>query len=162
MDKLHNWVNTLLIVGVAVLVLVGNQSAEPLVQLGGGTRFPSGISADSTSPSSGEVRGTTLTITGATTLTGETTLGNCGTATWNPASLASSSVDGINEASTDIALTGAALGDVCFGSLDSATSTSAVFLCNISGTATGTITLLNTGTGALDLATGTAKVCYFD
>ncbi len=33
-----------------------------------GTRFPNGISADSTSPSSGEVRGTTLTSTGAATL----------------------------------------------------------------------------------------------
>lgn len=51
----------------------------------GGTRFPSGISADSTSPSSGEVRGTTMTstglatlasasVTGATTLTGAATL----------------------------------------------------------------------------------------
>jgi len=30
-----------------------------------GTRFPNGISVDSTSPSAGEVRGTTLTITGA-------------------------------------------------------------------------------------------------
>lgn len=30
-----------------------------------GTRFPNGISADSTSPSAGEVRGTTFTLTGA-------------------------------------------------------------------------------------------------
>lgn len=42
--------------------------------LGGGTRFPNGISTDSTSPSSGEIRGSTLTITGAQTLTGATTL----------------------------------------------------------------------------------------
>lgn len=34
----------------------------------GGTRWPSGISADGTSPSSGEVRGTTLTITAASTV----------------------------------------------------------------------------------------------
>ena len=33
-----------------------------------GTRMPNGISADTTSPIAGEVRGTTLTITGATTL----------------------------------------------------------------------------------------------
>lgn len=38
--------------------------------LGGGTRFPNGISADSTSPSAGEVRGTTLTITSLATLSG--------------------------------------------------------------------------------------------
>lgn len=35
-----------------------------------GTRFPNGISADSTSPSAGEVRGTTLTVTGQTDLQG--------------------------------------------------------------------------------------------
>lgn len=39
--------------------------------LGGGTRFPNGISADNTSPSSGEVRGTTLTTTGAVSIGGE-------------------------------------------------------------------------------------------
>lgn len=35
-----------------------------------GSRFPNGISADSTSPSAGEVRGTTLTATGAATVGG--------------------------------------------------------------------------------------------
>jgi hypothetical protein len=40
-----------------------------------GTRFPNGISADSTSPSAGEVRGTTLTITEAVTIGGISTLG---------------------------------------------------------------------------------------
>jgi hypothetical protein len=39
-----------------------------------GTRFPNGISADSTSPSAGEVRGTTLTSTGAATVGGDLTL----------------------------------------------------------------------------------------
>ena len=38
-----------------------------------GTRFDNGLSADSTSPVAGEVRGTTLTITGASTLTGTST-----------------------------------------------------------------------------------------
>jgi len=51
---------------VLVAVLVGGNQPEQL----GGTRFPSGISADSTSPISGEVRGTTLTVTGAVTATG--------------------------------------------------------------------------------------------
>lgn len=45
------------LVGGALQLVGDNQSAL------GGTRFPSGLSADSTSPSSGEVRGTTLTIT---------------------------------------------------------------------------------------------------
>lgn len=39
-----------------------------------GTRFPHGISADSTAPSTGEVRGATLTMTGAATLGGLATL----------------------------------------------------------------------------------------
>ena len=52
------------IIGGFVGGLVGNQSGN----LGAGTRFPNGISADSTSPSAGEVRGTTLTSTGAATL----------------------------------------------------------------------------------------------
>ena len=63
----HNWVNTLLIVAVGILVLVGgNQPGQ------GGTRYPSGLSADSTSPSAGEVRGTTLTTTGLATLSSAT------------------------------------------------------------------------------------------
>ena len=39
-----------------------------------GTRYPHGISADSTSPSTGEVRGATLTTTGAATIGGAATL----------------------------------------------------------------------------------------
>jgi hypothetical protein len=58
--------------GLMVLMfggLVGNQSDDGI----GGTRFPSGLSADSTSPSTGEVRGTTLTVTGAATISGAIT-----------------------------------------------------------------------------------------
>lgn len=47
--------------------------------LGAGTRFPNGISADTTSPTAGQVRGTTLTITGAGTI--GSTLGITGAAT---------------------------------------------------------------------------------
>lgn len=65
MNKIHEWVNTLLIAVVLILVLVGaNQSAEPK-NIGAGTRMPNGISADSTSPVAGEVRGTTLNFSGA-------------------------------------------------------------------------------------------------
>jgi hypothetical protein len=39
-----------------------------------GSRFPNGISADSTSPSAGQLRGTTLTTTGAATVGGAFTL----------------------------------------------------------------------------------------
>jgi len=64
------------LIGGFVGGLVGNQSDY----LGSGTRFPSGLSADGTSPIAGEVRGTTLTITGAQTLTGATTLSSTLTA----------------------------------------------------------------------------------
>lgn len=53
----------------AVVALVGGKS-QSVGQ--SGTRFPSGLSADTTSPVAGEVRGTTLTITGAATLSGAT------------------------------------------------------------------------------------------
>lgn len=81
-NNIHNWVNTALIVLVGILVLVSNQP-DPT----GGTRFPNGLSADGTTPSAGQVRGTTLlstgavtlqstlAVTGATTLTGTTTGG---------------------------------------------------------------------------------------
>lgn len=46
----------------------GNVNGEGDTLGASGTRFPHGISADSTSPSAGEVRGTTLTITGAATI----------------------------------------------------------------------------------------------
>lgn len=78
MKNIHEWVNTGLIVLVVVLVLVGgNQSAAFGAT---GTRFPNGISADTTSPSAaGNIRGTTFTLTGAATL-GGLTVGTNGTA----------------------------------------------------------------------------------
>lgn len=84
---------------------------------------------------------------------------SCNTASWNPLSIGTSSVN-IAATSTDIALTGAVVGDTCSGSLTSATSSAARIQCTITGNATATLGLLNTGTAALDLATGTAKVCY--
>jgi len=39
-----------------------------------GTRFPNGLSADTTSPVAGEVRGTTLNVTSTSVLTGDVTL----------------------------------------------------------------------------------------
>lgn len=71
MDKLNKWltpVNTILIAGLLFVVLVGgNQSASFGAT---GTRFPNGISADSTSPVAGELRGTTLTLTSNAAVSG--------------------------------------------------------------------------------------------
>lgn len=64
-----------LIVSTGVALVGGNsQSQVEDNRVGAGTRFPNGISADNTSPSAGEVRGTTLTTTGAATLGGAATL----------------------------------------------------------------------------------------
>ena len=91
--------------------------------------------------------------------TKETTF-SCATASWNPGSLATSTIT--NATSVDIALPGAVVGDLCQGSFTSATSTSIAVDCNIAATATGTMQLTNLGitNAAIDLATGTAKVCY--
>ncbi len=57
-----------LAVALLVVAMVGGNN-QPQPQLGAtGTRFPNGLSTDSTSPVAGEVRGTTLTITGAGTI----------------------------------------------------------------------------------------------
>lgn len=66
-----------LVIGLFGLVGGNNQSDQILerldrvesMNLGGGTRFPNGISADTTSPSgAGNIRGTTLNMTGTTTI----------------------------------------------------------------------------------------------
>ncbi len=64
------------IVAVLVVMVFGAGSNDPVSIDLGGTRFPNGISADSTSPTSGQVRGTTLLSTGAVTL--QSTLGVTG------------------------------------------------------------------------------------
>lgn len=59
----------------AITALVVTFGADLLVgdnqDFGGGTRFPNGISADTTSPNAGEVRGTTLTTSGNIAVSGE-------------------------------------------------------------------------------------------
>jgi hypothetical protein len=84
----------------------------------------------------------------------------CNTATWNAPSLGTSSVT-LAATSTDIALTGAATGDLCVGSLTTATTSLALVGCHISANATATITVVNKSAAALDLDSGTARVCYF-
>jgi len=83
----------------------------------------------------------------------------CATATFNPGSLSTSTIG--NATTTDIALTGAVMGDTCAASLTSATSSALAVSCGITGTATATIEVENLGTtnAAIDPATGTAKVC---
>lgn len=107
-----------------------------------------------------------LTVVGMTNSSG-TTIGSgtliskykCVTATWNPGSLGTSSVT-LAATTTDIALSGAVTGDLCLGSLTTATTSAAGISCVITASGTSTIRAINYGTGALDLDSGTAKVCY--
>lgn len=56
------------LIAIAIIAVLGLFMPLKDVSFGAtGTRYPNGISADSTSPSAGQVRGTTLTITGAST-----------------------------------------------------------------------------------------------
>lgn len=61
---------------LAVLGQVSGQPVAPTEELnvGGGTRFVNGLSTDTTSPSAGEVRTTTLTVTSSAALTGTVTV----------------------------------------------------------------------------------------
>lgn len=84
---------------------------------------------------------------------------SCATATWNPPAIGTSSV-ALAATSTDIALSGSVVGDTCSASLSSATSSDARLGCVIAANATATLQVQNLGSASLDLATGTAKVCY--
>lgn len=103
----------------------------------------------------GPANTTSLKVNSGTAITGR----SCNTVSWNPPAVGPY-VAATSSTSTDILLTGAVLGDLCSASLTSATSSAADISCNVSATGTSTISLYNTGTIALDLATGTAKVCY--
>ena len=154
-------ITTIVVLGAVFFVarLVGNQSADTLGASGGITRFPNGGIAARylklTTSANTATAGTagTFSVGGGT----EIDLYRCGTATWNPGSIATSTF--AQATTTDIAITGAALGDVCIASLTSSTSTLAQLTCAITATATSTIQLVNLGEVALDLASGTARVC---
>lgn len=150
-------VAALVLAGVALVAVVNKDG----IKLGGITNFDEvdvtdGYRVDNTTIINGSgVHLGTLGVAGT-----DVTLGTCATATWNPGSVATNTLAAVT--STDIALSGAAVGDVCLAALTSATTTDAQLTCTITGAATGTIQLVNLGTGALDLATGTASVCYFN
>lgn len=167
LNKLLSYLTPILVVVVILLLLFGNRGFSG-VAVGGDTNFDSmdvsdGYKVDGTSVINGNgvfvgaINGTQIQLDSGTTF-GEL---NCATATWNPDPIATSTTDGAASVATDIALSGAAMGDMCWASLTSATSPAADVRCNITGTATSTIILYNIGNTTLDVATGTARVCYF-
>src|SRR5258708_7509844 len=68
---------------IAIVLAIGSYYFPQGANLAGstGSRFPSGISADATSPTAGQVRGTTLTTTGAATFGGTVTVTTTNAAT---------------------------------------------------------------------------------
>jgi len=155
---------------VGVNYLTGLGGSDILGSSGRGSRFPNGISADTTSPSTGEVRGTTLTITGTSTVQSvamgsnfSETLTFTAAATTTPGGLFSIQNTGTDRVCTDFELyvyTGAG-SEACQMTYEVSTSTSASAWSNLSGSiiasttpATSTTFLLNdtnhTGTNTND------------
>ncbi len=64
---------TALVVVVVALFMVGGNSQSGSNLGATGTRFPNGVSANTTSPVTGELRGTTLTVDTTATFTGDVT-----------------------------------------------------------------------------------------
>ena len=128
-----------------------------------GTRFPNGLSADSTSPIAGEVRGTTLTVTGAATI--GSTLGLTGVATFDggitmSSSFATSSEGAATYTAANITGKNTILHNAT-GALTAtlpATSTLTSFVPNTGDRVS--IVLVNIGAGALTLAGGTGMNVY--
>lgn len=63
-EKTKEWSGVVALLAIILMLLFPSGGDN----LGAGTRYPNGLSADSTSPTAGQVRGTTLTSTGAATL----------------------------------------------------------------------------------------------
>lgn len=103
MNFIKEWSGT---VALIAIVLVLGFSSSPSFGASG-TRFPNGVSADTTSPITGEVRGTTLTITGASTLTGALTLSSTLSAISGVTSLATTSVESFTQGGDHCTLTDA-------------------------------------------------------
>ena len=162
MDKIHNWINTGLIVLVGVLVLVGG-SLSGSDQLGGATRFPhgyldtaDGYYVDGTAVISGSGYVTTNSFTLGTSGTAITGLKCVSDTAFNPATVASST-----PATATTSLTGVALGDFVFATI--ATSTQGLELYAYASATNVATYILSNPDGDLatvDLATTTLKICY--
>ena len=153
---------TLIIGGAIVLSLlvgfyIGSISAKRVL---GGTTAATWTAANLVSNGTLDVAAT-ATFSGATVLgSSGTAISNykCATGTWDPGSIGTSTL--LFTTSTDIALTGAVMGDTCKGSFSTTTTNGIKVECGITGTATGTLFLTNWSAAAINLGSGTAKVCY--
>lgn len=72
-----------MIIAILALGYGVTHSSSPPSQGGNGSRFPNGLSADTTLPNAGQLRGTTLTITGASSFGGGTSIASAYNGTCN-------------------------------------------------------------------------------
>ncbi len=157
-----------LVAGLVGLVL----PRYSIPSLGGVTRSDFGTTgrlyADIINSTTSATFAGTFAVTGATTLTGETTLGNCGTASYTiPALSPTFSQVGATTATTSVTVTGSALGDVALVSNNSSTQALAFYgvsqsaVISAAGTA---VVMFTNGSIATSTAvqTSTITVCYFD
>lgn len=148
---------TKIVAWVAILVALAALGTVVLTNggptLGGTTNFDSlSLSEDLTVTDAATVG--SLTLDTGSTINEH----NCGTNTaYDPPSLAN-----LATTTKDVAVTGAAVGDLCIASLSSATGTEPYVLsCNITGSATATVSILNTSGLTVNNPTGTLRACYF-
>lgn len=167
MNKILTVINTILIVTIGLVVLIGGQSAP---EVGSGTRYPNGISADSTAPSAGEVRGTTLTVTGASSLSGaltgtsgsfSSTLGVTGTSTLATTTITDLTVSGAAALQSTLAVTGASTIAALTASGTSTLATTTATLFSVSGAGTFSSTLGVTGAVTLSSTLGVSGAATF-
>jgi hypothetical protein len=136
---------------------VGGKSSQSLNLGQSGTRFPNGISADSTSPIAGEVRGTTLVVTGTSTV------GSVGSAISKMISGTFTSTSCIGPASIGIyasaqygcSVAGVVSGDRVFISLASTTNTTVFQYFATASTTAGKLDIGLTNVSTTTVATAT-------
>ena len=114
----------------------------------------------------GDVSSTAAINIGALALDGgsEIAESSCGTGTYTFGSVASSgnATTGLNATTTQLNVTGAAVGDLCLVSFSQATATGKYgFGCYFDAATTSTVQLVNFDSAAIQFATGTLRVCYF-
>ena len=156
-----------LVLGVLGLILP-RYSALP--SLAGITR--SSLETTGNFIAQGGLHGNTLNVSstsvlgGAVTLSAETTLGNCGTATYTLGVLAgfSTASSSATLATTTVAVTGAAIGDVALASFATSSVPDVSISATITGAGSSTVAFQNLGPTNLPARTSSATitVCYFD
>jgi Tfp pilus assembly major pilin PilA len=168
------------VVALASTTITGFASTTGALQVGGAISGSSTLAIQSSADfrgaitqAGGTVSLASTTVTGNTTTT-SLTIGaiggvtntsisgfSCATATWDPPALTTSGVPLTSAVSLALTLPGAAVGDVCFASHTTATTTVPVSItCRIDAASSSVITVANNSSSSYDIISGTAKACF--